>query len=232
MKLSNVIKKYRTNNNLTIEELANRCSLSKGYISMLENNFKQHGRRKNITPSIDAIKKLSFGMQMDFDYLLSCIDGEVSLKENDVMEMPIEFNDYFPLHYSMNLSAGTLEELLDIEPDAVVYVPIKFQIMKNRLHAFKVNGTSMNNVIEDGSVVITEDVSHLEAIKDGTIVVALLDGLATVKRLYVKENQITLMPDSSDKSHLPIIIDMNLKQITIIGRVVWHMNPDDINKTY
>lgn len=233
MKLSEVIKKYRIdNNNMTVEELANRCGLSKGYISMLENNFKQHGRRKNITPSIDAIKKLSFGMKIDFDYLLSCIDGEVSLRDNEVLELPIKYDDYFPLHYCTNLSAGTLDELLDAEPDAVVYVPIKFQMIKNRLHAFKVNGSSMNNVIEDGSIVIAEDISYLDTIKDGAIIVALIDGLATVKRLYVKDNQIILMPDSSDKSHLPITIDISIKQVKIIGRVIWHMNPDDINKTY
>lgn len=144
----------------------------------------------------------------------------------------IVFDDYFPLHYSTNLSAGTLEELLDSDPDAVVYVPIKFQNMKKRLHAFKVNGTSMNNVIEDGSIVITEDINHLNSIKDGTIVVAFIDGQATVKRFYLNDKSITLMPDSTDKSHMPIMFNTEDKQISIIGRVIWHMNPDDIEKFY
>lgn len=233
MKLSEVIKNYRKeNNDMTIEELSRRCGLSKGYISMLENNFKQQGRKKYITPSIDAIKKLSFGMEIDFDYLLSCIDGEVSLKENDISELSIKFDDYFPLHYSTNLSAGSLDELLNTEPDAVVYVPIKFQMKKNRLHAFKVNGTSMNNIIQDGSIVIVEDISDFEDIKDGTIVVVWIDGSASIKRIYIKEMQITLMPDSTDKSHEPIFINLENEQVSIIGRVIWHMNPDDINKIY
>lgn len=144
----------------------------------------------------------------------------------------IVFDDYFPLNYCTNLSAGSLEELLESDPDAVVYVPIKYQAMKKRLHAFKVNGTSMNNVIVDGSIVIAEDINHLSSVKDGTIVVAFVDGMATVKRIYTRENQITLMPDSTEKSHIPIMINIEDNPVSIIGRVIWHMNPDDIEKMY
>ena len=143
------------------------------------------------------------------------------------------FDDYFPLHYSTNLSAGTLEELLNSEPDAIVYVPIKYQMMKKRLHAFKVNGTSMNNIIADGSIVVCEDISNTYSkLKDGTIVVVLIDGLATVKRLYVRNNQVTLLPDSTDKNYLPIVINTEDQEVQVAGRVIWHMNPDDISKNY
>lgn len=74
-----------------------------------------------------------------------------------------------------------------------------------------------------------EDISSTYTqLKDGTIVVVLVDGLATVKRLYVRDNQVTLMPDSTDKSHLPIIINTDNQAVLVAGRVIWHMNPDDI----
>lgn len=79
MKLGEIIKKYRLENNLTTAELATKCNLSKGYISMLENNFKPSGRKKDITPSLEAIKKISVGTGIEFDTLLATIDGEVSL---------------------------------------------------------------------------------------------------------------------------------------------------------
>ena len=79
MRLGEIIKQYRIENNLTTAELASKCSLSKGYISMLENNFKPSGRKKDITPSIQAIKKLANGTGIEFDALLASIDGEVSL---------------------------------------------------------------------------------------------------------------------------------------------------------
>lgn len=149
----------------------------------------------------------------------------------DLTEIPMEnvvFDDYFPLHYSSNLSAGSFEDLLQAEPDSVVYVPIVFQGRRKRLHAFKVNGTSMNNVIEDGSIVVAEDTADGGVnFQDGTIVVAFLDGKATVKRLYRTGDHVTLMPDSSDKSHMPITVTPD-QQLYIIGRVIWHMNPDNI----
>ena len=46
---------------------------------MLENNFKPSGRKKDITPSIQAVKKLANGTGIEFDTLLASIDGEVSL---------------------------------------------------------------------------------------------------------------------------------------------------------
>lgn len=126
------------------------------------------------------------------------------------------------------LKTSRFEELLEAEPDSVVYVPIIFQGRKKHLHAFKVNGTSMNNVIPDGSIVVIED-THSNAMQysDGTIIVAFMDGKATVKRLYSSGKQVMLMPDSSDKTHTPIPITQE-QQLIIIGKVIWHMNPEDI----
>ncbi len=103
---------------------------------------------------------------------------------------------------------------MDAEPDSVVYAPIKFQTKRKRLLAFKVNGTSMNNIIEDGDVVV-----------------AFVDGLATVKRYYFKMDSVMLLPDSDDKSHLPITVTEE-QALIIIGKVIWHMNSDRIAERY
>ena len=207
-------------------DLANGTGLSTALVSQyLTGKFEAKSDKATIIADYLNINEL---------WLMGLSDVYERIVE-EVEEIPdklIVFNDYFPLNYSTNLSAGTLEELLESEPDAIVYVPIKYQAMKKRLHAFKVNGTSMNNVIEDGSIVIAEDINHLSSVKDGTIVVAFVDGMATVKRIYTRENQITLMPDSTEKSHLPIMINIEDNPISIIGRVIWHMNPDDIEKMY
>ena len=208
-----MVERYMRLNKLTMKELGEKVGRGESTVSMWISNKS--------TPPMGIVQKLAdlFGVTTD-----TMIYGDDYLEE-----IPIVFDDYFPLHYSTNLSAGTLEELLDAEPDAVVHVPIKYQMMKKRLHAFKVNGTSMNNVIADGSIVVCEDIySTYTQLKDGTIVVVLVDGLATVKRLYVRDNQVTLMPDSTDKSHLPIIINTDNQAVLVAGRVIWHMNPDDI----
>lgn len=170
--------------------------------------------------------------QIGLNYLDVISNARKSLNKNDqVKPVNIIYDDYFPLNYCTNLSAGSPTELLEAEPDAVVYVPIKFQNKIKRLHAFQVNGTSMNNVIPDRSIVVAEEVPDT-ILKEGTIVVAFINGEATVKRIYPGENQVMLMPDSSDKAHQPIIVNTSEEQIYIIGRVIWHMNPDDVDKYY
>ena len=183
-------------------------------------------------PKSDRIHSIAKALHINEAWLLGY---DVPMDKSDIIKQlePINmiFDDYFPLHYCTNLSAGSPTELFEAEPDAVVYVPIKFQSRKKRLHAFQVNGTSMNNVIPDGSIVVAEEVPDT-VLKEGTIVVAWLDGEATVKRLYPGDSQVMLMPDSSDKGHHPITVNLENDQLYILGRVIWHMNPDDIAEYY
>lgn len=217
--IGEMIKSLREKYKFNQEELGRKINVSGKTISSWEISRTE--------PNMGYVQQLADIFNVSTDFLIYGSDESLTPINN------IVFDDYFPLHYSTNLSAGTLEELLDNDPDAVVYVPIKYQLMKKRLHAFKVNGSSMNNVIEDGSIVIAEDVSNtLTSLKDGTIVVAFIDGQATVKRLYVNGSSITLMPDSKDKSHQPIIINADDTGVAIIGRVIWYMNPDDMEKYY
>ncbi|BFL35499.1 hypothetical protein K380107A5_08700 [Holdemania massiliensis] len=211
-----MVERYMRLNKLTMKELGEKVGRGESTVSMWIANKS--------TPPMGIVQKLAdlFGVTTD-----TMIYGDDCAEEIEII-----FDDYFPLHYATNLSAGTLEELLNSEPDAVVYVPIKYQMMKKRLHAFKVNGTSMNNIFADGSIVVCEDVTSTMQLKDGTIVVVLVNGLATVKRLYVRDNQVTLLPDSTDKNYLPIVINTEDQEVQVAGRVIWHMNPDDISKNY
>ena len=210
------IKKFRELYRWKQEELGQKLGVGGATISSWEK-----GRTE---PNMGYTQALADLFSISTDEL---IYGKV----DSLTEIPIDslvFDDYFPLPYYSGLSAGSFEELLETEPDSLVYVPIIFQGRKKHLHAFKVNGTSMNNVIPDGSIVVIED-THNNAMKysDGTIIVAFMDGTATVKRLYSGEDNITLSPDSTDKSHMPIIVPKD-KELVIIGKVIWHMNPEDI----
>lgn len=218
MDAGDVIKKLRIEHNLTQEQLGEKLGVQKSAIAKYEN-----GRVENLKRS--TIQKMAELFDVSPLLFLGFDDEQLKSKYK------IVFDDYFPLHYCTNLSAGSPTELLEAEPDAVVYVPIKFQNRKKRLHAFQVNGTSMNNIIQDGSIVVAEEVPDT-VLKEGTIVVAWLDGEATVKRLYPGDSQVMLMPDSSDKGHHPITVNLEDNQLYIIGRVIWHMNPDDIAEYY
>ena len=218
MKINEKIRQRRKELNMSLEDVAKIVGVNRSTILKYETGDTEKLPTSALIPIARALRCSPI-------YLLG-------LEDDDISEVNIKFDDYFPLHYSTNLSAGSLDELLDSEPDSVVYVPIKYQGMKKRLHAFKVNGTSMDNIIKDGSIVVTEDISHLSKIQDGTIVVALVNGYATVKRIYISDTSVTLMPDSSDKKHQPIIIDTAQEKVCIVGRVIWHINPDDMEKYY
>ena len=210
------VKQRRIELGLSQDELAKRMGYkSRSSINKLELN-------ENDLPQTKVVL-LSKILNVPIGYLM---------EDDLIQELPIIFNDYFPLRYNTNLSAGSLDEIMDSEPNAVVYVPIKFQMKKDQLKAFKVNGSSMNNVIPDESIVVTEPVGNALDIKDGTIVAAWYEGTATVKRFYKSGNIVTLMPDSSDRSHQPIMINTDIAPVEIIGRVIWHMNPDNINQNY
>lgn len=211
------IKKRRKELGLSLEDVAKALNVNRSTVLRYES--------KSIEKMpIDVIPPLAKILKCSPEYLMGWEDDKLK-------PINIIFDDYFPLHYCTNLSAGSPTELLEAEPDAVVYVPIKFQNRKKRLHAFQVNGTSMNNIIQDGSIVVAEEIPDT-VLKEGSIVVAWINGEATVKRIYPGEHQVTLMPDSSDKGHHPIIINTDEEPIYILGRVIWHMNPDDIAKYY
>lgn len=85
MTLGDIIKNYREQNNITIVEFAKACSLSKGYISMLENNINPRNN-KPISPTLPSMAKVASGMGIDLDSLLKMLDAEqpVQLLEDPV----------------------------------------------------------------------------------------------------------------------------------------------------
>ena len=75
MTLGDIIKKYREQNNISMGEFASNCALSKGYISMLENNINPRNN-KPISPTLPSVAKIATGMGIELDSLLKMLDNE------------------------------------------------------------------------------------------------------------------------------------------------------------
>ena len=73
-----------------MQQLADRCGLTKGYISMLEGKRNPSNNYKEITPSLSTIRKLAVGMGVDVDELLNIVDDEITIGEKDQIETPYE----------------------------------------------------------------------------------------------------------------------------------------------
>ena len=71
MRLGIVVKKFRSENNLTMQEFANMSGLSKGYISMLEKG-KHPQNNREIIPSIETVLRIAKAMNLSLDELLDC----------------------------------------------------------------------------------------------------------------------------------------------------------------
>lgn len=115
MKLSEIVKKYRQENQISMDDFAKRCNLSKGYISMLERDVNPRSK-KSISPSLSTINSLSKGMNIDIDTLLKMMEPNENINlidrwyvSGDTETAPINtiINNKKPLtSYEQNLITG------------------------------------------------------------------------------------------------------------------------------
>lgn len=72
MHLGEFIKKYRENNNLSMDDFAEKSGLSKAYISMLEKNERTK-TGKPIVPSLETYMAVARGINVNVNSLLKAI---------------------------------------------------------------------------------------------------------------------------------------------------------------
>lgn len=88
MTLSELIIEYRRDHGLSQRQMASQCSLSTGYISLIEKETNpQTG--KPMVPSLTVLNKLAKGMGITLDKLLSVCDDmpvDISATEKTVLD--------------------------------------------------------------------------------------------------------------------------------------------------
>lgn len=84
MLLGDIIKQYRTQHQLSLQDFADLIGSSRSYIHMLEKNLNPT-TNKPISPSIETLKLLAQAMHMDLDYLLKLLNDnqEIYLDEDE-----------------------------------------------------------------------------------------------------------------------------------------------------
>lgn len=85
MEIGKKIRKYRVQNNLTLEELASRCELTKGFLSQIENDLT--------SPSISTLKDIVEALGMDLSTFF---------KEDTHEQIVFTESDYFVDERSLN----------------------------------------------------------------------------------------------------------------------------------
>jgi repressor LexA len=93
----------------------------------------------------------------------------------------------------------------------------------DRFFLLRVRGMSMNRAmvvgetIEDGDLVL---VRQQRTASSGDIVVALIDGEATVKRFVAAPGYFFLKPESTDETHQPIMVERDFRILGKVRRVL------------
>ena len=108
-----------------------------------------------------------------------------------------------------------LPSLAQQDPEALVQVSTKIARRGHAYFLLRARGSSMNKAgISDGDLVL---VRQQATAKNGDRVVALVDHEATIKHFHREGNIVVLRPNSSERTHKPIILS---NQFLIQGVVV------------
>ena len=227
MTLGDLIKEYRIENKISMAEFASLSGMSKAYISLLEKN-KNPKTGKEITPSIDIIKKVSDVIGIDFDDVFNSIDSTTKIvvgikKTNNTIEKESLPSNILPLPKTKKVPL--LGSIACGEPILAVENIEDYIDMDNEIHAdfaLKCKGDSMINArIFNGDIVYIRKQEHVE---NGEIAAVLIHGMeseaeATLKRFYNEGDKIRLCAENPLYPD-QIFREEGMNSIHVLGKAV------------
>lgn len=197
------LKRLRKSKNLTMEDLVKDLNkkfgtkFSKGMISKWENG-------KDATNTSASILAAYFGISLDE------ILG-ININEEDTFTP----GDLIPIVGTISAGTPILAEhnILGYAPG-----PPMMKLVDKSVFYLRIQGESMNREFSNGSFVLIDRDAQVE---NGEIAAVMVNGdEATVKKISLKDNILTLIPMSYDNSFMPESFDLEKVEVTIIGKVI------------
>lgn len=230
MFLGEIVKKYRLEHKISMDEFARLSGLSKGYISMLEKNENPR-TKKAISPSIDTIKQVSEVTGIDFNEIIEMLDDDLELILNKDDHhfgqhvIPSNKQTSYVAYKELKgaIAAGMPLEMFEV-PESV-QVPVDVDHAFPNAYFLVVRGDSMNKIISEGMYVL---INPCEELNNGEIGVIRVNGTeATLKRFYKMGDYIMLQPESTNPEHKSQMYTSKeeIDSISILGKLVWAMTP-------
>lgn len=208
MTLGDVISQYRSQHQMSMDKFSELSGISKAYISMLEKNRTQRGDEPS--PSIETYRNVARAIGMDVDELIRMVDGKIAINNYPSNIMPMPEMRKIPLIGTIACGAPILaEEHIEDYVDLPQHIRADFTLV--------CKGDSMINArIFDGDIVY---IRQQEEVNNGEIAAVLIDGEATLKRVRLFEDHISLEPENP--MYKPLVYwneDMN--GVRILGKAV------------
>jgi len=221
MKLGEIIKKYCKDNDITYQQFADRCNVSKGYVSMLING-KNNKTGKPIKPTIESYISIAKAMNMTVDELFQIMDDapvyfdaskpkvpvppyhgladRLAVSALEESKLPSNVRPISALHHQRVPMIGEVAagEPIYAPEEVGVYVdaPVKCDA------AITIKGDSMTPNYLPGDVVYIKCVPD---VPEGAVAVVFLDDEATLKHVYKRETGLTLWSDNPN--YMPMQIE-------------------------
>ena len=214
MTLGELIKEYRSEHEMSMDDFSQKSGISKAYISLLEKN-KHPKTGKPIAPSVDSIKKAALGMNMDFNALFSIVDGNIDLSPQ--AELIASYPNIHPISTKRFPVLGSVAcgDPVYMSEDRELYVDSTVAL--NADFVLIAKGDSMINArINDGDIVF---VRKQEKVENGEIAVVAIDDEATLKRFYKYADTIVLRAENPAYKEMEFRPE-DRKDIRILGKAV------------
>lgn len=187
MTLGEIIRTYRKDHRMSMEEFAKLANMSKQYVSILERNYNPSSGRAP-KPTLDTIAAVANAMGENLNNVFAKLDGETTINLSSIpgiSAMP---------KFSAKPRLGAIacgvpilaEENLEGYDQVPDYIHCDFTLV--------CKGDSMINArIFDGDIVCIRQQPEVE---NGEIAAVLIDDEATLKRVKRFEDHIVLEPEN------------------------------------
>ena len=211
MTIGEIIKHYRTANDLSMDNFGKLASLSKAYISILERGSNPRNN-KPVIPSIDTLRAIAQAMNMDLNELINLLDDnqKIKLSENEIPEgfSPPPEMVLKPL---VGKIAGGTPILAEQNIEDYINVPkdVKCDFL------LTCDGDSMIDAgIRSGDVVYL--IKQPDIDYNGQIAAVRVDGEATLKKVFKYQDKVVLQPANANYEPL-VYIKEEINDLVIEG---------------
>ena len=204
--LSDMLTYLRKRKGLSQQELANTLKISRSAIGMYET-----GKRE---PDLETLEVFADFYNVDMNTLTGKAPVKKQTNKLPDTSVPVDFSHLKRIPILGRIAAGApiyAEENIegytftDLNGGAEYF-------------ALRVRGDSMNAVrIYDGDLVI---VRMQDIVENGEIAAVLIEQEATLKRFSRSGDIVTLMPQSTNPEHKPLVYNLKDTSVKILGLVV------------
>ena len=161
MKLGEIIKRYRENNSLSLNDFAVRTGYSKTYISMLENNYNP-STKKPIVPTPVTLKKCADAMGLSLNELVQQLDPDQIIDLVYVSPIP-QLDNILPIKKKSFPVIGDVAAGKPIEAQQHIECYVTEDEDLDADYALRVKGDSMIGAgIDDGDIVFIREQPDVE----------------------------------------------------------------------